>query len=113
MTNGVNATCTACSGFIQLSQADLELLGKSEPVPCSECGKKVKIKVDPGSERSTKLSLLTLTIGAAIVAIVGLINIFGNAGFPTYYVAIPYILVSTILISSLNSSSSLKLESVE
>lgn len=113
MTNSVNATCTACNGAIQLSQTDLEQLGKSEPVSCSGCGKNVKIQVDPSSERSAKLSVFTLTIGAAIVAIVGLINIFGDAGFPTYYVAIPFILVSMILVSILSNISPLKLESVD
>ena len=112
MTNVVGATCTACDGSIELSQADLEQLGKSEPVACSQCGTMVKIQVDSGSESNTKLSVLTLAIGAAIIAIVGLINIFGDAGFPTYFVAIPFILISTFVVSSLNNSS-LKLESVE
>lgn len=112
MTSSVNATCTACNGAIQLSQEDLEQLGRSEPVPCSQCQTRVKIKPDPNSERKTKLSVLTLTIGAAIVAIVGLINVFGDAGFPTYFVAIPFILVSTLVVSSLNKSA-LNLESVE
>lgn len=112
MTTGVNAICTTCNSSIQLSQEDLEQLGKSDPVPCSECRTMVKIKPDPGSERKSKLSVLTLSIGAAIVAIVALINIFGDAGIPTYFVAIPFILVSTLVVSSLNKSA-LNLESVE
>lgn len=58
MANSVNATCTACNGAIRLSQEELEQLGRSEPVPCSQCQTMVKIKTDPGSERRTKLSLL-------------------------------------------------------
>lgn len=112
MTNSVNATCTACNGDVQLAQAELEQLGRSEPIPCSQCRTMVKIKTDPGSERRTKLSVLTLTIGAAIVAIVALINLFGDAGFPTYFVAIPFILISTFVVSVMNKST-LNLESAE
>lgn len=112
MTNSVNATCTACNGAIQLSQAELEQLGRSEPVPCSQCQTMVKIMTAPGSERRTKLSVLTLTIGAAIVAVVALINLFGDAGFPTYFVAIPFILISALVVSILNKST-LNLESAE
>jgi len=112
MANSVNATCTACNGAIQLSQAELDQLGRSEPVACSQCQAMVKIKTDPGSERRTKLSVLTLTTGAAIVAIVALINLFGDAGFPTYFVAIPFILISTLVVSVLNKNT-LNLESAE
>lgn len=112
MTTVINAICNACNNTIELSQTDLEQLGRSEPLPCSECDAMLKITADANSERNAKLSVVALTIGAAIVAIVALINIFGDAGFPTYFVAIPVILVSTVLVSSL-SNSKLNLERVE
>ena len=112
MTAVINAICNACKNTIELSQKDLEQLGRSESVPCSECDAMLKITPDANSERNAKLSVFTLTIGAAIVAIVALINIFGDAGFPTYFVAIPFILISTLLVSSL-SNSKLNLERVD
>ncbi len=104
MTTVINAICNACNNTIELSQEDLEQLGRSEPLPCSECDAMLKITPEANSERNAKLSVFTLTIGAAIVAIVALINIFGDAGFPTYFVAIPVILASTVLVSSLSNS---------
>lgn len=112
MTNSVNATCTACNSDIQLAQSELEQLEKSEPVPCSQCQTMVRIKTAPDSERKAMISVFTLTIGAAVVAIVGLMNLFGDAGFPTYYVAVPFILISTCVVSGMNESA-LDLESAE
>ena len=112
MTTVINAICNACKNTIHLAQEDLEQLGRSEPILCSQCNAMLKITPDANSERKTKLSVFALTIGAATVAIVALINIFGDAGFPTYFVAIPVILVSTVLVSSL-SNSKLHLDQVE
>lgn len=103
MSNTVEAICISCNGSNQLSEKALEKLGRSEPIPCVECGTMVKIRTDPASERQAKVSVLMLTIGAAIVAIVALINVFGDAGFPTYYVAIPFILISSVFVSGQNS----------
>jgi len=112
MSDYLEAICATCNGKNQLSKEQLEKLEKSEPVECTECGSMVKIKTDPESERKAKLSVLTLTIGAATVGVVALINIFGNAGFPTYYVAIPFILISA-LVASGQSGSVLELQSVD
>src|SRR5690554_67725 len=103
MTTVINAICNACNNIIELSQEDLEQLGRSEPLPCNECDAMLKITPEANSERNAKLSVFTLTIGAAIVAIVALINIFGDAGFPTYFVAIPFILRSEEHTSELQS----------
>ena len=112
MSDYLEAICATCNGKNQLSKEQLEKLEKNEPVECTECGSMVKIKTDPESERKAKLSLLTLTIGAATVGAVALINIFGNAGFPTYYVAIPFILISALAASG-QSGSVLELQSVD
>jgi|SRR5690554_475806 len=112
MSDCVEATCTACDGRNQLTAGQMEVLGKSEPVECSQCGVLVKIKADAESELKAKVSVLILTIGAATVGVVALINIFGDAGFPTYFVAIPFILISAIMSSAL-SGSAIQLQSVD
>lgn len=80
MSDCVEATCTACDGRNQLAADQMEMLGKSESVECSQCGVLVKIKVD--------------------------------AEFPTYFVAIPFILISAIMSSAL-SGGAVQLQSVD
>ncbi|WP_203142227.1 hypothetical protein [Marinobacter mangrovi] len=112
MSDETKAMCMSCQGPNQLSQEDLAQLGKSEPIACGECGAMVKIKPDPDGERKAMLSVLTLTAGALIVCVVALINLFGDAGFPTYFVAIPFILISTLLVS-IQSANVIKLQPVD
>ncbi len=97
MTHHTQAVCVACNGTYPLSQEQLGQLEKAEPISCTGCGLAVNLKPDPAAERSAMFSVLTLTIGAIIVGGTALINIFGSAGFPTYYVAIPYLLISLML----------------
>ncbi len=55
MSDCVEATCTACNGRNQLTADQMEMLGKSEPVECSQCRVLVKIKADAESELKAKV----------------------------------------------------------
>ena len=99
MTGTTHAICVSCKGTNALSQEQIEQLERSQALNCAECGLAVELKPDPAAERSAMFSVLTLTVGAFIVGGTALVNILGDAGFPTYYAAIPYLLISIMLTS--------------
>lgn len=111
MTKAADAICLSCNTTISLSEEVLDTLSKSGSAHCSECGGEVTLRVDPNAERDAKATVITLTLGSAVVGVVALINVIGNAGFPTYYVAIPFLLISALIVSS-QSGKALELEAV-
>src|SRR5680860_759597 len=76
---------------------------------CSVCEETVRLRLDPENESEAKSVVVTLSLGAAIVAVVAFINLIGDAGFPAYYVAILFLLISTMILSN-QSSKTLELE---
>lgn len=111
MTEAMDAICLSCNATNSLSEEVLDTLSKSATTHCTECGEEVTLRVDPNAERDGKVMVITLTLGSAIVGVVAFINMIGNAGFPTYYVAVPFLLISALIVSN-QSGKALELEAV-
>jgi len=111
MTEAMDAICLSCNATNSLSEEVLDTLSKSATTHCTECGEEVMLRVDPNAERDGKVTVITLTLGSAIVGVVAFINMIGSAGFPTYYVAVPFLLISALIVSS-QSGKALELEAV-
>jgi len=109
MTDATEAICLSCNAPNQLSQDVLDSLSKAGTILCSVCEETVRLRLDPENESEAKSVVVTLSLGAAIVAVVAFINLIGDAGFPAYYVAILFLLISTMILSN-QGSKTLELE---